>query len=359
MNQMGLRLCKFAALCHSPTMTDPVLDTLMLPFENGQIDWPVAEPALFLRAAYSPALQDLDKAALVYDQSFKPAADAMSRAGFAARTQEAGHKFPLTLVLPPRQREEYRALLARAVESTREGGIVLTCVSNLEGAKTVENDLKALCGNISSLSKHKCRAFWATVDGGRDQALIDEWLKLDAPRSVIDDQYISRPGLFAWDRIDAGSLFLVQHLPVLKGVGADLGAGFGYLATEALKHLTVERIDLYEAEQRALELARQNLAKFEGRATYHWADVTKGIEGDYDFIISNPPFHTGRADRHDLGQGFIRTAAKALKGGGAFYMVANRHLPYEETLKDAFKTVVMLGENNYYKVYKAIKSGKT
>jgi len=346
-------------------MTDPVLDTLFRPLDDGLIDWPAnAAPALFLRARYGPALSGpalsamtlsaADRTRLICEQSFRPEYDRLTQAGFALRPPGDDTRYPLVLVLPPRQREEYRALLARAVQSATPGGIVLACASNLEGAKTVENDLKALCGNIASLSKNKCRAFWATVDTP-DAGLITHWTALDAPRPILEGRFLSRPGLFAWDRIDPGSKLLAEHLPALSGQGADLGGGWGYLSDEVLRRNPDARIDLYEAEDRALQLAVANLKAYGERAACHWRDVGKGIDGRYDFIVSNPPFHTGRADRPELGQAFIRTAAAALKPGGSLFMVANRHLPYEDTLKAAFKSVSLLHEDRDYKVCRGIK----
>jgi 16S rRNA (guanine1207-N2)-methyltransferase len=334
-------------------MHDPVLDTLFLPLETGRIDWP--QQALFLRARMGLAMREIPKDKLVCEQSFRTQYEALERSGFKVREDDDTKDFPLTLILPPRQRDENRALLARAVTRTKKGGIVLASVSNLEGAKTVEADLAALTGNISSLSKNKCRAFWSEIGNSLDQTLIDTWLKLDAPRKILDGRYLSRPGLFAWDRLDAGSQYLMKHLPKLSGTGADLGSGFGYLSDEILKQSDVTRIDLYEAEGRALKLSKDNLKPYGARASFHWQDVTKGGIGPYDFIVANPPFHTDRADRTELGQAFIRRASEALNVGGVFYMVANRHLPYEATLRSAFKTVVMLGDDGAYKVYKAIK----
>ena len=337
-------------------MNDPVLDTLCLPLLEELIELPSDSPALFLRARRGDAFDDLPHDRLLCEQTFKPAYDALERTGFLLRGMDDDTRYGLVMVLPPRQREESRSLLARAVLSTRDGGIVMAAVSNLEGAKTVEGDLKALCGSVTSLSKNKCRVFWAHVGDGVDQGLLAEWRDLDAPRPVVEGRFISRPGLFAWDHFDPGSKLLADNLPVFKGVGADLGAGFGYLAENVLRRSPeVTRLDLYEAESRALDLARENLANFDDRATYQWRDVTKGIESGYDFIVSNPPFHTDRADRHDLGKGFIRSAAASLKTGGALWMVANRHLPYEETLKAAFKTVVVMAQDNYFKVFKAIR----
>ncbi len=342
-------------------MNDPVLDTLFLPLEDGAIDWPANGPALFLRARTGDALDEIARDKLVCEQSFKPAHDALLRAGFQMREGDAPSS--LTLVLPPRQREESRALLARAILETAQGGIIMAAVSNNEGAKTIEGDLKALAGNISSQSKNKCRVFWATVDATRnDQTLIDEWAQLDAPRE-IDDRFASRPGLFAWDHLDAGSKLLADHLPAnLKGKVADLGAGFGYLSAEVLmKNPAITHLDVIEAEQRALDMAKLNLARYGERVTFHWLDAAKTLPDTYDAIISNPPFHVAdRADRHDVGKAFITTAAGSLISGGQLWIVANRHLPYEDTLNACFKHVSVVAQNNFYKVFKAVgpKSAK-
>jgi 16S rRNA (guanine1207-N2)-methyltransferase len=348
-------------------MTDPVLDTLFLPLEDGAIDWPANGPALFLRARTGDALDEVPPDKLVCEQSFKPSHDALLRAGFQMRKGNASSS--LTLVLPPRQREEYRALLARAILETVQGGIVMAAVSNNEGAKTVEGDLKALAGNISSQSKNKCRVFWATVDSARnDQALIAAWAQLDASREIEANtsegrRYMSRPGLFAWDHLDAGSKLLADHLPAnLKGKVADLGGGFGYLSDEVLtKNPAITHIDVIEAESRALDMAKLNLAKYGERVAFHWLDAAKTLPDTYDAIISNPPFHVAdRADRHDVGKAFITSAAQSLISGGQLWIVANRHLPYEETLDACFKHVGVVAQNNFYKVFKAVgpKSAK-
>ena len=335
-------------------MNDPVLETLCLPLTDGTIDLPEDGPALFLRARTGEALRKLPRDKILCEQSFKPAYDALVRDGFAVG--EGDETYGLTLVLPPRQREEGRALLVRAIQATQIGGVVMVAVSNLEGAKTAENDLKRLVGNVTALSKNKCRVFWARMDAGRyDAAQAKAWEDQDEPRPVADGRFVSRPGLFAWDHIDAGSQLLIDTLPSgLKGRAADLGAGFGYLAHEMLtRYPAVSYIDVIEAEARALEMARQNLGAFGDRASGYWLDATGPLPGRYDLIVSNPPFHIDRQDRHDLGQAFIRSAAKALAPGGSFWMVANRHLPYEETLKAVFRSVETAAQTNAYKVFRA------
>jgi 16S rRNA (guanine1207-N2)-methyltransferase len=337
-------------------MNDPVLDTLMLALNDGYVTSVPQPKTLFLRARFGYALSDLARENIICEQGFKPEHDRLRTAGFTVSSQVDGADNDLCLVLPPRQRDEGRALLARAVAQTKDGGTVLACVANLEGAKTVENDLKSLLGEVCALSKNKCRAFWGTVDATKmDHARLKAWQFLDAPR-MCDNGFLSRPGLFSWDRVDKGSKLLADHLAPLSGIGADLGCGYGYLMAEVLaKNASVTRLDGFEAEARAVEVARENTQKFEDRAKVIWADVCADELGLYDFVVSNPPFHTDRADRHELGQAFIAAAAKALKKGGTFHMVANRHLPYEATLKSAFKTVSAAFEGDGYKIYRAVK----
>lgn len=339
---------------------DPALDTLFLPFRNGILTWPEEGRALLLGARAGTALAEFASPALACEQSFRPWATALEAAGLNVATRVEG-RFPLVLVLPPRQREAARALLARALDQAEPGGTVVVSLGNTDGARSAEEDLARLAGSIDSLSKNRCRVFWARAGTG-DPTLQAEWAALDAPRAVADGRFLSRPGLFAWDRIDPGSALLAAHLPSdLKGQGADLGAGFGTLAAAVLdRSPEVTSLDLYEAEARALDLAKRNLEPYAGQAAldFLWHDVATGLPRDrrYHFIVANPPFHEGgRADRHDLGRAFIAAAAAALRLKGRLFLVANRHLPYEATLEQAFTMVRRVADDGTYKVIEAAK----
>lgn len=327
---------------------------------------PATGRVLFLRAQPATVDQVAGSRHWTCVQSLRPLAQGLEEGGHAVRrdTPQDVEPFDVVLVLPPRQRDEARAWLARAVTLVRDGGRVLAAVANLEGARSAERDLASLVGPVEHASRNKCRVFGGIVDAGRiDRTLLEAWLALDAPRPILDGQFISRPGLFAWNRIDAASALLAEQLPTdLAGNLADLGAGYGYLAAQALERCPgITTMDLYEAEARALEPARKNLARAvanSGRAVtvdVHWHDVTRGLPRRYDAVICNPPFHVGRADRPDLGRAFIETAADALWPGGSLWMVANRHLPYEATLAARFAEVHTVAERDGFKVVHAVK----
>jgi 16S rRNA (guanine1207-N2)-methyltransferase len=342
---------------------DRPLETLFLPLIEGQLAWP-AGGALFLRARAGAPLQARSWPGLVCHQTFAPDAAALERLQLRVLTDDldaATQKFPLVLILPPRQRDEARALLAHASRLTERGGRIDACMSNDEVARSGEADLERIVGPLTTLTKNKCRVFWSgALEAPHDAALVEEWLRLDAVRPIDGGRFISRPGVFAWDRIDVASRLLVEHLPPdLAGRAADLGAGFGYLSVELLERCArIAALDVYEAERRALDLARRNLASLESRAAirYCWHDVTAGLPDRYDTIVCNPPFHThARADRPDIGRRFIAAAAQALLPRGRLWLVANRHLPYEQALGAGFERVRIVTQQHGFKIVEALK----
>jgi 16S rRNA (guanine1207-N2)-methyltransferase len=289
--------------------------------------------------------------------TFKPDHDALIRRGYTLLALDAPlPSSPLTIVFAPRQRDEMRAVFARAMEAAPEGGVVLCCLANTQGARTAEEHLESLAGETQSLSKHKCRAFWAVKRGASfNSATARKWIEADQPQWIEDGAFWSRPGLFSWDRIDPGTDLLADSIPEsIEGLGADFGAGAGLIACEVLEHCPkVSAMHLYEAEHRALAVMQANLADSRTHEI-HWADVTQDVpSARYDFVVMNPPFHLGRADANSIGQAFILAAARALKPSGALWMVANRHLPYEATLTAAFKGHQLIEDTGGYKIIRA------
>lgn len=340
---------------------DPAAQVLWLPIERGEVAWPAHAGVLFLGARSSAGLLAHAADGLVCQQDFRPFADALERQGLQVVDPPADARFALVMLLPPRQREARRALFARALEHVAPGGSVLAAVSNREGARSAQEDLQRLVGPVQNLSKHKCRVFWAQPDAAHTAWDVQRaWRGWDALRPTTGG-LVSRPGLFAWDRVDAGSAMLAAHLPrELAGPVADLGAGSGYLSVQLIARCPdVTAIDLLEADARALAAARVNVGHAltqRGRdiaCAYLWHDVTAGLPRLYDHIVSNPPFHLGRADQPGLGRAFIAAAAAGLRSGGSFWMVANRHLAYEAALHASFAQARSVATGEGFKVIEA------
>src|SRR5690606_3999872 len=105
--------------------------------------WPTAG-GLFLNARDGWPLHRQPLPRLVCQQDFRPAFDALQRSGIDVLKELGDRRFPLVMLLPPRQREAARALYAKAAGHLADGGVILACQANDEGAKSAEADLAKL-----------------------------------------------------------------------------------------------------------------------------------------------------------------------------------------------------------------------
>lgn len=304
---------------------------------------------IVLRAAPSPFLDKVPPERLLCVQTFRPIHDALAGQGRAVATTASGTA-RMVIVNLTRSRAETLGAVAEALSLLEPGGQLVVAGAKSDGVDSIARQVGAAIPLEGAFVKAHGRVFWTT----RPEALPDivrDWAKGAKP-SANEDGFFAGPGMFSFERADPGSRRLAQSLAgQLSGRVADLGAGWGWLAASALdQNPGITELDLYEAELLALEAARINVP--DPRARFHWADATglgAGIP-PYDAVITNPPFHLGRAAEPDLGAGFIVAASRILKPGGRLMLVANRHLPYEATLGAAFRNVEKLSEDGVYKV---------
>ena len=174
----------------------------------------------------------------------------------------------------------------------------------------------------------------------------------DTPKA-LEDGFKTLAGVFSADAADPASELLLSALPRLTGTVADLGAGWGYL-TRNLIEMPTKRVIAVEADYRAIEIARVNVPS--DKIKFVWADATSWRADEaLDTVVMNPPFHNfGKADP-GIGIDFIKSAVRSLKPQGDCYIVANRHLPYEQTLNELFQNVSEVTKDNRYKVLYAYK----
>jgi 16S rRNA (guanine1207-N2)-methyltransferase len=260
----------------------------------------------------------------------------------------------MTMLAPPGTVER-RYALALTLKALATGGVLTAMAPKDKGGSRLRKELEGFGCRVEESSKahHRiCICAPPAQPIGLDAAIED-----GAPRLIEALGLWSQPGVFSWNRIDPGSELLAKHLPALSGRGADLGCGVGYLSRAVLAAPTVEALSLIDNDRRAIDAARRNIE--DPRARLIWADVNtvdpEDGSKDLDFVVMNPPFHDAGTEHRGLGQAFIRRAAEMLKPRGVLWLVANRHLPYEFVLAEAFAKVTVVVEHGGYKVFEARK----
>ncbi|SHG75591.1 class I SAM-dependent methyltransferase [Marivita hallyeonensis] len=312
--------------------------------ETGTLSLPSGSKVLLLEPPADANLDVFRDCTVTVQQNLKPAFDAFDAMGVSV-TERAASPADLVHVTLPRSRDLARGLIAQAEALSPDGLIVV------DGAKTdgIDSILKAVKARVSvdgQVAKAHGKVFWF-----RASNQFQDWT-LPEP-AVVAEGWITQPGIFSADGADPGSQALVDVLPKsLKGHGADLGGGWGFLTRHLLDLPGITKIDLVEADKRALACAERNIA--DDRVTLHWADATTwGNPGKLDWVVMNPPFHNSRTPDASIGQAFITSAARLLKPKGQLVMVANRHLPYETTLAASFVHVQELDGDSRFKILQA------
>ena len=247
---------------------------------------------------------------------------------------------------------ERRYVLARLFQALAPGAPLTALAPKDKGGARLRKELESFGAVVveSGRRHHRiCQTVRPEHPLGLEAAVVAGALQFSEPLGLW-----TQPGVFSWDRPDAGSQQLLAALPALAGRGADLGCGLGVLARAILASTDVTQLDLVDLDRRAIAAARRNVE--DPRAVFHWADARGAPElSGLDFVVTNPPFHDHGVEDRGLGQGFLRRAHEILRPGGTLWLVANRHLPYEGVLCDLFRKVTPHGEDAGFKICEARK----
>ncbi|MFC5049009.1 class I SAM-dependent methyltransferase [Rubritalea spongiae] len=266
--------------------------------------------------------------------------------------QETSEKYDTIIHFSTKFATENLAQIGKFSQQLKPNGRWMSVIPNRMGASRLKKDISKLFSEVETCSKSKCRIFDTSSEF--DAQLARKWASLGRVKAINGTNFRTTPGIFSSEKVDTGSLLLADILKKesFYGSGADLGAAYGFLSKTVLDtpRNRIREIVLYELDKRALDCAQQNLAGHDN-ALYQWADVTAGTHHvrKFDWVIMNPPFHEAQDQSFELGKTFIREAARILKPGGSLYLVANLHLPYEELIRQEFRSHRLLAEDKGFK----------
>ena len=315
---------------------------LSLALESGAVRLPEAGRIAVFGARAGDDLSALPTDRVQVIQRLYPDHAALTTAGYDCAVAPEG-RYGAAVVRLPRAKAEARARIAEARE-VADGPLIIDG-QKTDGIDSVLRDIRkrAEVGEVMAKAHGKLFA----VAGGD----FSDWVG----RETEVDGFVTMPGVFSADGLDRGSELLAAALPtLLPPLVADPGAGWGYLSRAILERGGVEELHLIEADHTALACARRNIT--DPRAVFHWADARSFVpDRPFDAVITNPPFHTGRAAEPALGLAFIDAARRLLTRQGELWLVANRHLPYEKALADSFREVREIGQDPGFKIFRAAR----
>ncbi|TMD71337.1 MAG: 16S rRNA methyltransferase [Chloroflexi bacterium] len=177
-----------------------------------------------------------------------------------------------------------------------------------------------------------------------------------AGSSLLDTLY--GPSVFAQGKLDEGTRLLIEALQVQPADEAlDIGCGAGYLGLHIARQANRGHVTMVDASLATVALAQRNITE-SGLPNIDVlpSDGAQAVLSQrFDLVVTNPPFHQGGIQTTEIAERFIREATRVLRPQGRFYLVANRFLKYEPTLKAHFNNVTEVGGNTRFKVLLALR----
>jgi 16S rRNA (guanine1207-N2)-methyltransferase len=268
------------------------------------------------------------------------------------------------VVMPaPPDRTLVRRWLMTASEALLLGGVLIVAGANAEGGKSVIADAGQIFGAPVAAGyrqKHRIARFtkpddpdatvlpaWASEDG----ILPGSWARVDISLAGEIVVFETQPGVFAADRLDAGTALLLEHLQVQPGERVlDVGCGLGVIGILASRK-GAGHVDMVDANLLAVQAAGRNLTRLGCSGRVMASDVYSAVPGErYDLIVSNPPFHRGKQVDSSVVDRLIGEAAAHLAPGGRILIVANAFLAYGKQLERVFRQVETVAATRQYHV---------
>jgi 16S rRNA (guanine1207-N2)-methyltransferase len=275
-----------------------------------------------------------------------------------------GRPFDRIVALLPKGRAVWERTVLDAAAHLRTDGHFYLSGANRSGIKSAGKFIRRAFGNVTVLGYRRgCQVLRAVKKPG----LVIPPSDYDVWRTASDRvgnsplEYVTKPGLFSWKRLDAGTRLMVECLaehPILSTDRVlDIGCGSGVLSLVAARQAQDGHVTAVDADCRAVEATRRTLIHNHiGNAEVILSDCGWAVrDRSFTVVVTNPPFHQDKSTTYVIAEQIIRDAAHLLQRDGRLYLVANSFLKYRPIIQDAFGNVSRLCHTNHFTVWHAVK----
>ncbi len=166
--------------------------------------------------------------------------------------------------------------------------------------------------------------------------------------------FVTDRGVFSYGRVDPGSRLLAEQMKLPdEGELLDWGCAWGLLGIVAKRLRPELRVTMVDINERACDLARENLRRNQVEAEVVCGDAEAALAGrSFDAIVCNPPISAGR----QVVLAMMDHAAEALCEGGQLWMVAATNKgakTLRRELEARFADVERVAMRGGFRIYRA------
>lgn len=299
----------------------------------------------------------------------KTSHDALARVGFsedklflsAQWKQEDNADFDHIVIYQPKAKDLLDYLLASTLPLLKEGGQIWLVGDNKSGVKSSAKRLEAGLDDVGKVDGAKHCLLYAGYRRRPAKAFVfEDWIT-SWQQEVAGQTFTlcSLPGVFGHGKLDKGTALFLDQLnqhrfmsDVASARILDFGCGDGIIALW-LHNKTGARITALDDSALALKATELTFAanQLSDAVTTVASNGLNEVKGRFNYIVTNPPFHTGINTDYSVAESFFMAVKQHLTLNGELFVVANDFLRYPPILDAALGSHTRLFRDKGYAIY--------
>ncbi|MBM6550823.1 class I SAM-dependent methyltransferase [Marinomonas ostreistagni] len=274
-----------------------------------------------------------------------------------------GTEFDHVIIYQPKAKELLDYLLAATLPLLNKGGQVWLVGDNKSGVKSSMKRLQGPLEDVGKFDSAKhCLLYSGYKQAPAKPFVFEEWIT--TWQQEVAGQTLtlcSIPGVFGHGKLDKGTALLLEQLQqhrfmsdVAKARLLDFGCGDGIISLW-LHQQTGAHIHALDDSALALKATELTFAANEchDALTLIASNGLAQVKGRFNYVITNPPFHTGVSTDYSIAERFFINVKQHLTLNGELFVVANDFLRYPPLMDAALSKHTVLTKARGFAVYHA------
>jgi len=210
----------------------------------------------------------------------------------------------------------------------------------------------------TQLARRKARLIYVTVD--KSLEIPANPYPIEYQLENTDYRLSNHANVFSRDRLDIGTRFFLEHLPIIPDATdiIDLGCGNGVVGLIAAKRNPDATLHFVDESYMAVASAQTNFRRAFGEQRAASFQIGDGLSDfpprSADVILCNPPFHQQNTIGDQIAVQLFAQAESVLKIGGELWVIGNRHLSYQHELHRLFGHCELVASNSKFVIWRAV-----
>lgn len=263
-------------------------------------------------------------------------------------------KHDLVIIAFPKSKAELAFTLAMTSPFLSENATILIVGENKGGIKScikLTSHFLSYCEKIDS-ARH-CSLFSGQFNNIGQAFDLSDWFEhYTVERNGVSLKIAALPGVFSHSGLDNGTSLLLDKLPQkIHGPVLDFGCGAGVISAYIASKHPDSQLTLVDISALALRSAEETL-KINGlSASVQASDGLSEINGQFQHIVTNPPFHQGLKTHYEATENFLRSIKQHIKPKGSITLVANSFLRYKPIMVQTIGATKTLANEKGFAIY--------